>query len=58
MIRGLELPLHEAIRCFPRLLPILLQMGIDVTDTNYVVRFNDDGLLEVGYRDDDWLIAA
>ena len=57
MIRGLELPLHEAIRRYPCLLPFLLQMGIDVMDTNYVVRFGEDGL-EIGYPDDDWLIAA
>lgn len=57
MIRGLELPLHEAIRRYPRLLPFLLQLGIDVMDTNYVVRFGEDGL-EIGYPDDDWLIAA
>lgn len=57
MIKGIELPLHEAIRRYPRLLPFLLQIGVDVMDTNYVVRFGEFGI-EIGYPEDEWLNAA
>ena len=57
MIRGIEVPLPEAIRRYPRLLPLWLQMGIAVMDTNYAVRFGEDGL-EIGYPEDDWFMAA
>lgn len=57
MIRGIELSLHEAIRRYPRLLPLFLEMGIDVMDTNYVVRFGEGGL-EIGYPEDEWYMAA
>lgn len=57
MIKGFELSLHEAIRRYPRLLPLLLQMGIDVMDTHYVIRFSEDGF-EIGYPEDEWYLAA
>lgn len=58
MIKGIEIPLREAIRRFPRILPVLLQMGVDITDNRYVVRFNEDGYFEIGYPEDEWKIAA
>lgn len=57
MIKGIELPLLEAIRRYPRLLPLLLRIGVDVLDERYVIRFTEDGF-EIGYPEDEWLTAA
>lgn len=46
-----ELPLKTAILLYPHLLQHL--SGIDLSDPNYICRFNaDDGFFEIGYRSD------
>ena len=31
---------------------------VDVNDPLYVVRITDDGVFEIGYRTDDWLLGS
>lgn len=46
-----EMSLKSAILLYPFLLPHL--SGIDISDPNYICRFNDDdGFFEIGYRSD------
>lgn len=55
MSNYVEMTLSKFIMTFPSIVPELVKLNIDLSDPEYIVRFNDSGF-EIGYCEDPFTL--